>query len=201
MRFVVAWLWLAALVGVAHGGDNKAAARDSYREGTRQYDLGDYQKALELFKRAYLLYEEPSILFNSAQCERQLKHPEEAVKLYKSYLRKVPDAPNRADVEKMIQRLETEIAQQEAERKAPPQGTLTATEKSTAPQPTLIAPSPRTDKTPAYKKWWLWTPIAVAVVGIGLGVGLGVGLSRRETFSPTQPGFGPGEKSMALGAW
>jgi tetratricopeptide (TPR) repeat protein len=93
MRFVVAWVWLAALVGVAHGGDNKAAARDSYREGTRQYDLGDYQKALELFKRAYLLFEEPSILFNSAQCERQLKHPEEAVKLYKSYLRKVPTPP------------------------------------------------------------------------------------------------------------
>jgi hypothetical protein len=32
------------------------------------------------------------------------------------------------------------------------------------------------ERTPVYKKWWLWTAVGVAVVA-GVAIGVGVGLS------------------------
>jgi tetratricopeptide (TPR) repeat protein len=205
MRWLLATVTVCALMGSARA-DNKALARDLFREGTRQYDLGDYSKALELFKKAYLNFEEPAILFNLAQCQRQLGDKPEAVKLYRSFLRKVPDSPARPEVERIIARLESEIAQEQASKKTPPQGTLAPVERpapppSVAPQ-TAVRETPKSvDHTPVYRKWWLWTAVA-AVVVVGASVGLGVGLSSQPTkFDPTLHGFGPGMKTSALVSW
>jgi Tetratricopeptide repeat len=48
----------------------------------------------------------PAFLFNIAQCHRQLGNKQEAIKFYRSYLRKVPDAPNAEEVRKLIASLE-----------------------------------------------------------------------------------------------
>jgi tetratricopeptide (TPR) repeat protein len=55
----------------------------------------------------------------------------------------------------------------------------------------LEAPPPPLDRTPLYKKWWLWTIVGVAVAGgVALGVGLGVA-SQRSHFESTIPDLGP----------
>ena len=72
---------IAALTAVLAGSavaDNKDVARDAFREGTRQFDIGDFKSALAAFKKAYLNYEDPAFLFNIAQCERQLGDKAEA---------------------------------------------------------------------------------------------------------------------------
>ena len=45
-------------------------------------------------------------LFNIAQCHRQLGRNEEAVRFYRTFLSKVPNAPNQKEVRAMIVKLE-----------------------------------------------------------------------------------------------
>jgi tetratricopeptide (TPR) repeat protein len=196
--------------------DNRSVARDAYQEGTRLYDVGDFNDALTAFKKAYLNYEEPTFLFNMAQCYRQLGQKQEAVRMYRSYLRKVDDAPNRAEVSRIIASLESAIEQERATRSFPPQDTLSpnghapATGEAPAAQTSAATDNATTDNAgtkaasastsgatasttqdrprPLYKRWWLWTAVGGAVA-IGLGVGLGVGLTRNH-FDTTLSGFG-----------
>jgi tetratricopeptide (TPR) repeat protein len=127
-RTGIALLSLAALLlvaGRAQAADDKEAARKFYNEATRYYDLNDPAKALELFKKAYLSYEDPVFLFNIGQCERQLGNKAEAVKAYKSYLRKAPaNVPNRESVRKLVAQLEEAIATESAVKQSPPQESM-----------------------------------------------------------------------------
>jgi len=176
-----------SLAGLAHAED-KAKARQAFESATRHYDLTEYREALADFKEAYRNYPDPSFLFNIGQCHRQLGDKEQAIKFFRNYLSKVPDAPNRDAVRTMIGHLE-QLSEEERRNKAsPPVGTMGPNEATTPAQPTTpVAPtsSPLTTttttttseppRTPIYKKWWLWT--AVGVVAAGTAVGLGVGLS------------------------
>jgi tetratricopeptide (TPR) repeat protein len=114
---------LCALAGVGRA-DNKQVAKDAYTEGKRHYDLGEYNAALDAFKKAYLNYEEPVFLFNIAQCYRQVGDRQGAVRTYRAFLRNWPKAPNRATVERIVAELEAAIAQDQAAKSAPPTETL-----------------------------------------------------------------------------
>lgn len=113
---------------------------------------------------------------------------EDALNFYRSYLRRAPDAPNRAEVETKIAALQEAIAVQEKARTTPKQG-LAAPDSAEPPPPPAPSPSPSATgnalvaehapppaRTPVYKKWWLWTAVGAVVVA-GVAVGLGVGLS------------------------
>jgi tetratricopeptide (TPR) repeat protein len=185
MRLLVAAVVLV-LAGPA-GADNKDAARAAYQEATREYDLNEFDKALEAFKRAYRNYEEPAFLFNIAQCERQLGKKDEAIKFYRSYLRKMPDAPNRAEVERLIAGLEASIDHDRTTTKPPPPPEAPVlTPKPTAPAvvsaPLVPPPSTPTvvKSKPAYKKWWLWTVVGVVAAGAAAGIAVGVTQSARS---------------------
>jgi hypothetical protein len=117
----------ACLILLASGvarADDKEAARQAYIEGTRLYDLADFNAALQSFKKAYLNYEEPAFLFNIAQCHRALGDKGEAIRFYRTYLRKVPNAANHVEVEKIIANLEAAQASDRASRAQAPQGML-----------------------------------------------------------------------------
>jgi hypothetical protein len=104
--------------------DNKQAAREAYKEGSRLYDLMDYKGALEAFKKAYVNFEEPTLLFNIAQCHRYLGQKVEALTSYRTYLRKAPTAPNAEDVRKLVAQLEAAMEHERRASNAPPSGTL-----------------------------------------------------------------------------
>lgn len=84
-----------------------ATSKEHYNLGTRHYQLGHYQEALGEFEAAYMGVPDPAFLFNIAQCHRKMGHDKEAIGFYKSYLRAAPNAPNRADVQRRIQELES----------------------------------------------------------------------------------------------
>jgi tetratricopeptide (TPR) repeat protein len=168
----------------AEGGGGRAAARRAYAEGKRHYDVGDFEPALAAFKRAYLAHEDPVLLYNIAQCQRQLHHPAEALTTYRSYLRKLPEAENRAEVEDTINKLEIETG--EKKPPPPPEPTPSPPPVATPAVDVAVTAAPPPKKTPIYKKWWLWTIVGgVVVAGAATGIALGVVHSRST--EPTLP--------------
>ena len=133
---IIALTCCFALPAVA---DDSTGWRALYREGSRSYDLGDFRAALDAFKRAYLAHEEPGILFDIAECHRQLGENADAVHAYQSYLRRKPNADNRAAVEALIAKLEDAPARPTAPPvPSPPKPSVTP---PPAPSPAETAPA------------------------------------------------------------
>jgi tetratricopeptide (TPR) repeat protein len=82
--------------------ETAARAKASFDLGTQHYALREYPAAIEAFHRAYELLPEPAFLFNLAQAYRQLHQCADARSYYRSYLRDLPTAGNRAKVEIFI---------------------------------------------------------------------------------------------------
>jgi tetratricopeptide (TPR) repeat protein len=173
--------------------EDRAHARAAFRAGSQHYNLGEFQQALDSFREAYRNYEDPSFLFNIAQCERQLGHKRAAVREYRAYLNNSENADNRESVRQTITQLEREIAaedQRAAAAAATAQATKPAPEAAVVvPKPTLEPTSetltasapPPFERKPAYKKWWVWT-IVGGVVAAGAATGLALAMTR-----PTSP--------------
>lgn len=161
-------------------------ARQHYAAGTKHFDLGEYRQALDDFKEAYRLKEDPVFLYNIAQCHRLIGDAEsrvEALRFYKSYLNRAPSAPNRVEVEAKIvalqQAIEDEKARVAATETPPPPPAVASARTEVA---LTAAPAPK--KQPIYKKWWLWTAVGVVVVGVGVGLGVGLGTRSTSSASP-----------------
>src|SRR5262245_55019934 len=159
-----------------------AEAKRHYGIAARAYDLAEYEEALREFKEAYRIVGDPAFLFNIAQCHRKLGHPADAISFYKTYLRRAPSTPHRAEVEKLIADLEQgEAARPEAATPAvaaapapaaPPAAASPQAPPLAAPPPsapvTLVAapaqPAPETDR-PFYKNAWFWVATSAALAG------------------------------------
>ena len=195
-KWIVGLAALVALAPTAVRADETAEAKRLYDSATKHFDLGEYEAALNDFKEGFRHKDDPVFLYNIAQCYRLMKgHEEDALKFYKSYLRRQPDAVNRAEVETKIETLEKALALQEKARTTPPSATIRPGELPPASAPgaqpapaatVAAAPAPTPERTPVYKKWWLWTAVG-AVVVVGAGVGLGVGLA--ESSKPAGTAF------------
>lgn len=194
MRAVI--VVLALMGGVAHAQDVNQA-RSLFVSGSKHFDLGEYEQALGDFKEAYRIKDDPVFLYNIAQCQRLLKHDEEALRAYKSYLHRAPDSPVRPEVEQRIAALEQAIEAQKKATTMPPDRVLEHPPTTAAPPPpdATATPAPASNAVtasappphkPVYKQWWLWTAVA-AVAVVGVGVGLGVGLSSHGTSGNTLP--------------
>jgi tetratricopeptide (TPR) repeat protein len=86
--------------------EKRVQAKDHYEMATRLYDVGKYGEAIAEYEQAYLLIEDAALLFNIGQAYRLWDRPEDAIRAYKNYLRRRPEASNRSDVEKKIADLE-----------------------------------------------------------------------------------------------
>jgi tetratricopeptide (TPR) repeat protein len=96
----------AALCSVsAARGEDADKAREHYSVGLRAFDLGRYDEAISEFEEAYRYKDAPGLLYNIAQAYRLSNRPEEALRYYRGYLERKPDAPNRAEAEFKIERL------------------------------------------------------------------------------------------------
>ena len=196
LSVILIMLFAIAVATAAHA-DDRAKARSAFRLGSQHYSLGEYRDALTAFKEAYRNYEDPSFLFNIAQCERQLDQRADAIRAYRMYLLQAPDATNRDEVRGLISRLEHELSEERATKAAPPPGVVpptVAASKSEPPAPKVepspspaltltAAPPPRADR-PAYKKWWVWTIVGVAVAG-GAAAGVAIALAHNHGTTPT----------------
>ena len=101
--------------GVRRVGAGEATTARRPREGalprgTSYYDLGRYDDAIKEFEAAYQLKNDPAFLYNLAQSYRLAGNEERALHFYETYLRYVPKAPNRAEIEDRITALERQMA-------------------------------------------------------------------------------------------
>ena len=127
--------------------DNKKIAREAYQRATKQYNLGEYQRALEAFTEAYNAVPDPSLLFNLGQCQRQLGAKQKAVTLYKSYLREASSPPNGDEVRRIIAGLEEAIEKDRVAAAVPPNGPMQNT-PPTADPPAGRSESPAPEVAP-----------------------------------------------------
>jgi tetratricopeptide (TPR) repeat protein len=110
----------------------KRDAKELNDKATRLYEIGRYGEAIEEYQKVYLMVEDPVLLYNIAQSYRLWGKPEDAARFYRNYLRRAPNAPNRADVEKKIADQE-KLA--EANRRNPTSPTQPTTPEVTVPPP------------------------------------------------------------------
>jgi len=128
--------------------EKRQQAKEHYEMATRFYDVGKYGEAISEYEEAYLLVEDAALLFNIGQAYRLWDHPEEAIRSYKNYLRRRPDATNRADVEKKIADLEKVVDDRKragaspAVQPPPPPATPTPPAPPSPPPPAAYPPQP-----------------------------------------------------------
>lgn len=126
-------------------GEDAGKAREHYAVGLRAFDLGKYDEAIAEFEAAYRYKDAPGLLYNIAQAYRLSNRPEEAVRYYRTYLERKPDAANRAEAESKIERLASILEERKvknpalAEAPPPPPG---APSIAAMPRtPALVAPA------------------------------------------------------------
>ena len=86
-------------------------AREHYRKGMRLYDVGRFDEVIKEFEAAYQYQDRPVTIFNLAQAYRRAGNNAKALELYRTYLRKAPNAPDRGEVEERIAALERAMAE------------------------------------------------------------------------------------------
>jgi hypothetical protein len=94
-------------------------ARQHFTRGKELFASGEYRGAIAEFAAADKLAPSPLLEFNIALCHERLGERAEAVRRFKLYLERVPDAENRSAVEAKIGKLEAEL-KSEAQSKAAP---------------------------------------------------------------------------------
>ena len=119
-------------------------ARDLFAVGSRAYDLGKWDEAIEAWQKGYELKPDPIFLYNIAQAHRLAEHYDKAIFFYRSYLRNSPAAKNRAEVEGRIAQIE-QLMHQKRQMESPPNGPLPPKPGSTG---TASAPKPTTSPSP-----------------------------------------------------
>jgi tetratricopeptide (TPR) repeat protein len=138
----------APIFAGAQTESEKKQAKEHFEKASRLYEIQKYGDAIAEYESAYLLVEDPALLFNIGQAYRLWDKPEDAIRSYKNYLRRRPDATNRADVEKKIVDLENQI---EEKRIATTPAPILAPAVS---PPTITPPiaTPVTSQTPPASK-------------------------------------------------
>jgi tetratricopeptide (TPR) repeat protein len=183
--FITHLVLTAAAVAQEPAADPGVESKRLYSEGTQAYNLGEFVRAVDLFKQAYKVKADPVFLFNIAQSLRLSNQYDQAALFYRSFLRNMPQAPNKAEVEGRIKEMDDAAAKAAADAKAKADADAKAKADADAkakadadarakiPDPSHVhtddglQPGAGTDTPPPiYKKWWFWTGVGVAAVGI-----------------------------------
>ena len=165
----------AAIAQSASSRDAKIeAAKTAFAAGTRAYAEGDFETALERFRRAYELTGSPDLLYNIATVSDRMRRDQEALEAYEGYLEARPDSVDREHVASRIDVLRAAIqAQRRAELDAEIEARKAAVEaaarvKAERPLTQYVGPGPGP-----------WITIGVGSASIVSGAVL-LGLGQRD---------------------
>lgn len=101
--FAVRVLVFLALVQMpAFAAPGSAAGRKHAATANKLAAQNRCKAAVPEFTKAYQLLKDPALLFNRAECLRQIGNDKQAVKDYEQFLAEMPAAPNRATIEARI---------------------------------------------------------------------------------------------------
>lgn len=104
---------------VESADEREEQARAVFQAGRVAYGNGDFESALEYFRRALELSDRPALLFNVGMAATQLRRDREALEAFEAFLEAEPDAPNAAQVRARIEVLRRSL-QAEPEPEAEP---------------------------------------------------------------------------------
>jgi hypothetical protein len=144
-RILATALVLAVVVfgsAPARAADDAEKARQLFNQGSKHYDLGQFDKAIEAWQQGYDQKPDPGFLYNIAQAYRQKQDAQRAIFFYKGYLRNSPKAHNRAEVEQKIAALQKQADQASTPPPAAP------TTPPTTPPTVTTPPLPATTTSP-----------------------------------------------------
>jgi hypothetical protein len=142
-------------------------AKTLYTLGMKNYNLSDYDAAIDAFKRTYLLTQAPELLYDIAQSHRLAGpgHCTQAIQAYRSFLRESPATSKRVSVETAIRDLEPC-----AQKEVPP----ALTTEPIAPKIDLVASPPPLEATRSARvSPWIYDTVggaglAMLIAGGGL---------------------------------
>lgn len=159
----------------------RARAKAQYDEGVRLYALGQVRPALAKFQAAYRALPSPGYRYHIAQCHRKLKEWKSAIFYYQGYLKDNPATPMAGLVEGHLKTCRQRLKAGELRRRGILNPDLGKGGGKGKDGPKVV---------PVYKKWWLWTLVAVGVAALatGLGVGLTLGTNQGLEAPPTTLG-------------
>lgn len=173
-------LMMLCAASVTSAADERTAAREHFARGTKAFDLGQYDEAIREYMEAYKAKDAPEILYNIGQAHRLAGHNAEALRFYKVYVTKVPQAPNRDEVLRKIEELEKVV---EHERRAthnlPPDQTLPRPPEGAPSRPDVgatAAPAASISTASRQSAGRSKRIAGVVVGGVGLGA-LGAGIA------------------------
>jgi tetratricopeptide (TPR) repeat protein len=131
----------------------KDEVRLHYQRATRAYDLQKYTEAIEEYQKAYEISGDPPMLYNIAQAYRLADQPAEAVRYYRRFLQRMPNARNRDDVERKIADQEKLAEQRKKTEPATPPPPPTPTKpppivEVKPPLPGVVPPTPPPSDVP-----------------------------------------------------
>lgn len=95
-------------------------SRTLYQAGKRKYQLGDYDRAITLFKQAYEEQPAPAYLYNIAQAYRLEGNCPQALAYYRKFLAAKPDGALGGRVKGYITELEAKCKAAESDAAKPP---------------------------------------------------------------------------------
>ncbi|NUP05060.1 MAG: PEGA domain-containing protein [Polyangiaceae bacterium] len=96
-------------------------ARSRMEKGQRLFADAKYGEATDEFSQAYDKHKFPAFLFNAGVAAERAGSRDRAVELYDRFLKAEPNAPDRADIEKTLDRLRKEQTSKTPEPPAPTQ--------------------------------------------------------------------------------
>jgi tetratricopeptide (TPR) repeat protein len=125
---VRAWSVAICVAGVlastSASAEDATLARQHYARGTDLFDLHRYRDAAKEYELAFEAKPDGVLLFNIAQAYRLAGDYGEAISYYKSYLRRIPRATNRTEVEARIGEMQRLLEEQRQAQERPPAGTM-----------------------------------------------------------------------------
>ncbi len=195
MRIQLSVIALLTLVTTASPAwaDNVSEAREHFRLGSKLYDLQRYDEAALEYERAYVLKEDPALLFNIGQAYRFAGSPAKAIGAYRAFLRRVPRTPNRLEVEARISEMQRVLDEQQARealqhRDEPNSAPTVETPPAPAPsEPTPVAPPVVEHRRPLKLAGIVTAAGGLALVVTGAALE-GVAHSEADTFNRPDKG-------------
>lgn len=105
---MTSWVLVCALLmlttdGHAQQDEATAKAKALFEKAEVHFSVGEFEKALDLYRQAYKAKQLPAFLFNIGQCHRYMKEYEKAILSYDRFLAHDPETPHRAKVENLIE--------------------------------------------------------------------------------------------------
>ena len=97
---------LASAPSLVHA--DKEASAVHYKEAKKKYNLGDFDEAIVLFKKAYDEHEAPAYLYNIAQANRQIGNCKKALFFYERFLAEKPGSSQEDTIKGYVAALQEE---------------------------------------------------------------------------------------------